>query len=49
MKAGKLNVRDFKGFESQCDTIELKHLFLPVSVENGEHCDFTVLRNMLIR
>ena len=25
------------------------HLSVPASVENGEHCDFTILRNMLIR
>jgi len=31
------------------DVIGLKHLFRLISVENGEHCDFTVLRNMLIR
>lgn len=24
-------------------------VFVAVLVENGEHCDFTVLRNMLIR
>lgn len=28
---------------------DILSFFLCVSVENGEHCDFTVLRNMLIR